>query len=76
MAKAESTGQMCLSFVYMSGEAQGIDKKKTTRELKGRERADSLSILEYVRGREKEKNHNKRKREERERLTRFLRKVI
>ncbi|XP_024891305.1 E3 ubiquitin-protein ligase BRE1A-like [Temnothorax curvispinosus] len=54
----------------MSKEVQGTDKKRTARELKGRERADSLSILDYVRGgdKEKEKEHNKRKQEERERL--------
>ncbi|XP_071579271.1 uncharacterized protein [Temnothorax nylanderi] len=52
----------------MSKEVQGTGKKKTARELKGRERADSLSILDYVRGGDKEKEHNKRKREERERM--------
>lgn len=54
----------------MSEEVQGIGKKRPARELKGRERADSLSILDYVRGGEKEKGkeHNKKKREERERL--------
>lgn len=69
MAKVGSTGQTYLSSVYMSEEVQGIGKKKSAKELKGRERTDSLS-MDYIRGGEKEKGkeHNKRKREKRERL--------
>lgn len=68
MAKVGSTGQTCLSSVYMSEEVQGIGKKKSAKELKERERADSLS-MDYIRGGEKKKEkEHKRKREERERL--------
>lgn len=78
MAKVGGTGQTCLSSVYMSEEMQGIGKKKSAKELKGRERADSLS-MDYMRGGEKEKGkeYNKRKREEIERLAdKIFKKII
>lgn len=54
---------MRLCTVHMSEEMQSTGKEKTARELKGRERADSLSILDYVRvgEKEKQKEYNKRK---------------
>lgn len=50
----------------MSEGEENKSKKKTARAQKGRERADSLSILDYllVGDKEKEKENSKRKREE------------
>lgn len=53
----------------MSEGEEGKSKKKTARAQKGKERADSLSILDYlvVEDKEKEKENSKRKREGEER---------